>query len=419
MAEDLRGSALAEAQKFLTPYLDPGEKLIWAARRSFWISLRAFPLRLFYNLVFLFILFLVFGVVILPLFFLNDFDPTVFSFLLFNFLWLTIFFLEGTSIYHQNLRRLYALSNRRAFFAATRPFVEIDAISLLHLSDNKIQTLGATGSVIFPYVQRWGRTQFAFQRRPRLGFFAIPSIVKAAATLQATLDQSSQIPTIFREPIETVPLSVPRDKSASLFKRPSILSVEKILRLGVKESETIEWVGRPQIRNIIFSLSFLIRFCASLFLTGFIFLSMAYRKIAFSASDFFMLLFVIFIWLYALAPIVSGLLQTYALSNHRLYIIRGWTKLTIRIIDLVDLGGLQFIHRGGNTGSIGFGILNQQFSFDKKPVLFLNRFGFFHIEKMDEIKTRLQDAIRKARSDGSPTPSTPSADRESPAPRGG
>ncbi len=423
MAKNMGEPALAEAQKLLIPYLDPGEKLIWAERRSFWVSLRAFPLRLLYNFVAVFLLLLVFGVVILPLFFLENSDFTVTSFLLFNFLWLTVFFLEGMSIFRNNVRNLYALSSQRAFFIKVKPFLEIDAISLHHLQEKKIYSYGTAGSLVFPRVRRWGHNQFAFQRNPQLGFYAIPAITRATETLQSALD-SAQNENVFKMPGEArLSLALSRTP-ASLFQRLPISFMEKILnrcleKNGYKINETILWVSRPEIGSIIFSISFLIRLTASLFFTALLFFSMFFQKAPLSDSGLLTLVFVAFIWLYSVAPIINGLLQTYAFSNKHLYIIRGWLKLSARVIDLTDLDAVQFLRRSGNTGSIGFGVLSQQFSSDEKPILFLNRFGFFHIEKMTEVKTLLQDAILKARRDMSLTPSTPSADREAPAPRGG
>lgn len=297
--------------------------------------------------------------------------------------------------------------------------------------DNKIQNYGTSGSIFFPHIRRWGRTQPAFRPHPQLGFFAIPAVENAAAALQAALHHFTRNEGVPRTLLEKPPSLFLRCKPSPLFQRPSILFTKEILERDLKEyghkihdaryngNENINWVGRPQLRQIIFSLSFLVRFSMALFFTGFISFALFYRTAPLSLSDLVMPLFMILIWIYTLAPIQDGFLQTYALSDRHLYIIHGWAKLATRIVDLADLDCLQFIHRRGDTGSIGFGFLNQKFSTDKKPVLFLSKFGFFHIEKMDATKTLLQEAIRRTRRDKVPTPSAPSAGRESPAPRAG
>lgn len=419
MAKNLDHFALTEAQKLLAPYLDPGEKLLWAERRSFWLSLRAFPLQLLYNFATLLLLLLSFGVVILPVFFLEAFDLSVFSFLLFNLVVLSTLRLEGVNIFRNNLRSLYALSNRRAFFIATKQFVEIDAVSLYHLIENKIQTYGTSGSIFFPHIRRWGRTQPTFRPHPQLGFFAIPAVANATAALQATLHRFARNDGMSRTPLEKPPSLFLRRKPSPLFRRLSISFVEEVLERVLKEyghkihadryngNENINWVGRPQLRQIIFSFSFFARLSIALFFTGFLFLALFYREAPLSISDFFIPFFIILVWIYTITPIINGFLQTYALSDHYLYILHGWATLSTRIVELADLDCVQFIHRRGNTGSIGFGFLNQKFSTDKKPVLFLNKFGFFHIEKMDEVKTLVQEAIRRARRDRVIYPNSP------------
>lgn len=424
MAENLGGPALAEAQKLLSSYLNPGEKLTWAERRSFAVSLRAFPLRMLFRFAALFFLFLMFCAVVLPLFFLENSDVTVFSFLLFNFLWIAIFVLEGIGLFRNHLRSLYALSNQRAFFIATKPFLEIDAVALHHLSDEKYQTYSTNGSLVFPHVRRWGQTQFAFQRNRTLGFFAVPKIAKALAALQAALGQQTPNKDILKAPFEAPALVLSR-KPALLFQRLPRSIIKDILDSALKHhgygatDEEIKWVGRPQMRSVVFTVSFLIRFSAALFFTGFIFLSLFYRQTVFSSSDFSTLIFLFIIWLYCLAPIIKISCQAYAFSSRRLYIISGWTKLTLRMIDLADVDSLQFLHRPKNRGSIGFGVLSQQFSADEVPVLLLNKTGFFHITKIRETQSLLQEAIRKARHDTLSTPSTPLTDTTAPAPRGG
>ncbi len=111
--------------------------------------------------------------------------------------------------------------------------------------------------------------------------------------------------------------------------------------------------------------------------------------------------------------------QLYALSNKHAFIIKPSQDSGVISIALDCLGSIELRLTSYGRGSLIFG-LNQQNPESPSPYILTNYVGFFDVPQAAKVDILLRSLLR--RSSGKPTidvtPTAPSADKESPAPRG-